>query len=243
MSNRFAFAFLAAASMLAACSDSSTEPVAVRAAARAFVYQGNDQRVAAGKVATDSLAVLLVDANGAPVADVEVTWSSDQAGVLSQLSTRTDAQGIAKVAYTAGTRVAIGDVQASPAGLDPVHFALQVAPDAPARIEAMAQLVDTIAFDEALTAASVRATDQYGNPIAELQFAVALVDTEGGAADLGTVTTDAQGVAAIAAPVTAAAGDYQLRFTSGELAIAYHITVLPEPVVEGRGSSLRRTRP
>lgn len=242
MSNRFVFAALAAASMLTACSDTATAPVAVRAA-RVFTYQGNEQRVSAGKSATDSLGVLIVDANGAPVANVDVTWSVDGSGVLSQLSTQTDAHGVAKVAYTAGTRVATSDVQASPAGLDPVHFSLQIAPDAPAKIEAMAQVVDTVAFDETFSGATVRATDQYGNAIADLTFAVSLVDAEGSTTELGVVATDAQGVAAVTSPVSAPAGDYELRFVSGELSITYHLTVLAEPVVEGRVSGLRRTRP
>ncbi|MCA0374459.1 MAG: hypothetical protein LCH84_02245 [Gemmatimonadetes bacterium] len=188
MSNRLAFTVVAFAAALTACSDSSTEPVAIRTAARA------------------------------------------------------DAQGVSKVAFTAGTRAVLSDVQASPAGLEPVHFTLQVTPAEPARLEAVSDVVDTLAFDEALTGAAVRAVDQYGNAVADLPFAIALVDASGSATDLGSVTTDVQGIATVPVPVSAPAGDYQLSFRSGELSLSYQLTILPEPVSEGRVVTLRRSR-
>lgn len=242
MSNRLAFTVFAFAAALTACSDSSTEPVAIRTAARAYAQQGSEQRVQAGKPAADSLAVLVVDASGAPMANVEVTWSADVGGAVSELSGKTDAQGVSKVAFTAGTRAVLSDVQASPAGLEPVHFTLQVTAAEPARLEAMSDVVDTLAFDEALTGAAVRAVDQYGNAVADLPFAIALVDATGSATDLGSVSTDEQGVAAVPVPVSAPAGDYQLSFRSGELSLSYQLTILPEPVSEGRVVTLRRSR-
>lgn len=242
MSNRLALALIVAASTLTACSDSSTEPAVVRSAARAYAHQGSEQRVQAGKPAADSLAILVVDAAGAPLGNVEVTWSADVGGSISELSSKTDAQGISKVAFTAGTRAVLSDVQASPAGLEAVHFVLQVTPADPAKVEAMSDVVDTLAFNEALMGASVRATDQYGNGIADLPFAISLVDAAGSATDLGSVSTDAQGVASVPVPVSAPAGDYQLSFRSGDLAISYQLTILPEPVSEGRVVTLRRTR-
>lgn len=240
MSRRFLFSLVAPAAFLTACSDNSSAPVAAATPARAFAFKGDGQHLIAGGSATDTLTVLVVGADGAPIANAAITWSGDAAGTLVSSATQTNASGHADAVFSAGTRSGIATITATVAGLEPVVFSVFVDPDSPSRLTAMAPLSDTLAYGQGYTGGGVAVVDQYGNAVPNVDFTTSLLDAESSLITFGGTASDAQGVARVpfaVAPTTP--GTYTLRFEGSSLTMNYQI-VVKEP--EGEGMGLRRAR-
>jgi hypothetical protein len=216
--------------------------VATNAPAQAFAYAGHGQRITAGG-ATDTLVVLVVGSNGAPVSGLAVTWTGDAAGTLTESATVTDANGRAQAIFAAGTRAGAARVTAAASGVEPVAFEIAIDPASPARLRAMAPLADTVAFGQAFTGGGVQVVDQYGNAVSNVEFSTSFFDAEQTLISTGMSQSDAQGIARVPFAIApSAAGDYTLRFESPSLSFQYSITVLA-PVDSSSTSSLKRVRP
>jgi M6 family metalloprotease-like protein len=92
---------LAAAALLAACGD-SLSPDDELGAVELEIVSGNQQTGIAGRALADSIVVRAVRPSGTPAPNVGVTWSST-GGQVSATGTYTDADGLARVQWRAGT--------------------------------------------------------------------------------------------------------------------------------------------
>ena len=224
-------AVVTAVLMLSACSD-STAPAAAPTVARAQAIVGEWQRIVAGTPASDSLTVLVLGTDGAPMANANVEWSVPaSAGTVSITKARTDARGLASTAFTAGTTAGTVFVTATVAGLSPITFSLEIAADAPFRLNAMSALSDTLMMNEAYAGGTVRVTDQYDNGLAGVLL-VASLFAEGSedAVQTAAVVTDDQGVAKSAFEMMPAPGEYRLVFSNESMTLTYRVTVMmPDP--------------
>ncbi|HEX6645105.1 MAG TPA: Ig-like domain-containing protein [Gemmatimonadales bacterium] len=121
MTRMFKIALLACAFGVAACSDSVEEgpdPVAIE------LVDGDAQDGSAGSALAEPLRVRVTDADGAPVAGVEVTWAVLTGGGSITPVSSTDAQGIAAATFTLGPSNGAHTASASVDGLtgSPVEF-------------------------------------------------------------------------------------------------------------------------
>lgn len=240
INTRLAFS-LAAATLLTACSESST-PVATAAAARAFAVAGHGQHVIAGGLTADTLILQVTDADGAPLAGVAVSWSADAAGTLLEPAQRTDGQGRAQAIFTAGTKVASARIAATASGVEPVVFEVEIDPAAASQLQAMAPLSDTLAYGQAYTGGGIKVMDQFGNAVPGMDFNAQLIDSNESLLGYGVSGSDSNGIVRVPFTVAPdAAGSYTLRFESSALRMQYGITVLAP--VDSSASSLRRSRP
>jgi hypothetical protein len=241
INTRLVLSLTTAASLLTACSDSST-PVATTAAARAFAIAGHGQHVIAGGLTTDTLILQVTDADGAPLAGVSVSWSADAAGTLLEPAQRTDQQGRAQAIFTAGTKVASARIAATASGVEPVVFEVQIDPAAASQLQAMAPLSDTLEYGQAYTGGGIKVLDQFGNAVPGIDFTAQLIDASESLLGYGVSGSDSNGIVRV--PFTVApdvAGSYTLRFENSALRMQYGITVLAP--VDSSASSLRRSRP
>jgi hypothetical protein len=231
----------AVAGLLSACSDSPS-PIAPEAPARAFAYAGNSQHVVAGTTASDTLMVLVAGTDGAPIANASVSWTVDNSGTLSTASSTTDANGLARTVFSAGTQAGFARISAAVAGIDPVGFELVIDAAAATRIMAMSTVNDTLDTGEAYTGGGVQVSDAFGNAVKNVDFMVTLVNAADEVLSVGSIATDERGVAGmpfLVAPTDA--GEYALRFASSDLTLVYRLTVVAPPIAEGR--TLARQRP
>ncbi|MBY0489274.1 MAG: Ig-like domain-containing protein [Gemmatimonadaceae bacterium] len=242
-STRWIASALIAPLLLTACSDSTTAPATAAAPARAFSYAGDGSHVTAGSTLADTLTVFVVGADGGPIANATVTWSADDAGTLVTSSARTDARGFASAIFAAGTRVGTAHITGTIAGLDPATFDVIIDPATPSRLQAMAELSDTLTFGQAYTGGGVKVTDDFGNAIANFAFTTSLLDASGTVLVTGVSTSDERGIAAVPFVVAPGeAGSYRLQYASDALSMNFGITVLA-PVDSSSTASLRRVRP
>jgi hypothetical protein len=241
MSNTFRLALSlgTAAALLSACSDNSS-PVAVPASpARAFAYAGNGQHVLPGALTTDTLIVLVADADGAPLSGVAVTWTVDKAGTLLEPASRTDANGRAQAIFASGPRVATARITATASGVEPTVFEVIIVPAAASRLQAMAPMSDTLDLGETYTGGGIRVTDQFGNAVPGMEFSAQLFDADESLVAFGLGGSDSDGLVRVPFIVQpTAAGSYALRFESPALRLQYGITVLAP--VDSMSASTKR---
>ncbi len=201
----------------AACSDSTATSPSV---ANLVVVTGNNPQqtdTVTGTLATP-LEVLATDANGTPIPNVTITWtpgSQGNQGVPSSSSVTTNTNGLAQVTWTLGTKAGTDSMTATANGATPIVFTATATPGAPAQVMTVndnpqsATAGSTIPF-------SVEVLDQYGNPIsgATVSWAVA---TGGGALNLSSSTTDANGQAQVSWTLGVTAGTNTITATVGTL--------------------------
>ena len=150
---------LLAVALLAACRDSTGTPVP----AEMRVMSGNGQAATVGEAAPLPLIAGVLDADGDPVAGVTVQWAvSSGGGSISAASGQTDADGLARVHWTLGTRAEAQTVTATVEGLSPVVFTITPAPGPFVRIAITPDSVDLTAVGE-LVVLRPSYTDAYGN--------------------------------------------------------------------------------
>jgi hypothetical protein len=196
-----ATALLAAATGLTACeAHRTTAPPEPANLAR---ISGHGQSGAAGQALSQPLVVAVTSAAGAAVAGVAVTWTATAVnGSVSAAATTTDAQGHASVTHTLGPRTGaqVDTVIASVAGLagSPVMFIASATAGPAAVLTMISGDGQTAGAGDTLPARLVvRAADQFGNPASGVGIAWA-VTAGGGSVSSTTVSTDAQGMAAVA---------------------------------------------
>ena len=112
-------ALVAAALIATACQLSTDAPSAQTAA----INSGDDQTGPVNTAFPDPLSIIVVDQYGFVMENIQVTWAvRNGGGTLSATDTRTNAQGISSVIYTAGPNVGISTITATIAGLGTLNF-------------------------------------------------------------------------------------------------------------------------
>jgi plastocyanin len=165
------------------------------------VSAGNSQVGAAGTALPESLAVIVRDVSGAPLAGVNVTFTvTAGGGTVSPASRVTNAAGIAKTLRTLGPNAGTQTVSAAAGSLTPIQFS------------AVSQINGAVNIANSTTGAL---TDSVGATKAE--SLVVLVTDQNAAPVQGiTVTWASTGGTVSASSVpTSAAGVSKVRFTYG----------------------------
>ena len=183
--------------VVAACSggDAPQVPTALQASSV------NNISAPAGTLAVTVPTVTLTDAAGKGIAKVWVHFSVAGGGKVTNDSAQTNANGLASSGgWTLGTAAGTQTLTATASGLNPVVFNAQVSAGA---VAALIRLTGDPQSAVVATAVqnppSVRAVDQYGNPVAGVQVSFStIVGASAGSAGTiagATKTTDANGVA------------------------------------------------
>ncbi|MEP6766090.1 MAG: Ig-like domain-containing protein [Gemmatimonadaceae bacterium] len=176
---------------LAACSsDAPQVPTALSASSV------NNITAAAGTLTTTVPTVTLTDAGGKGIAKVWVHFSATGGGKPVNDSNQTNASGLATSGgWTLGTVAGVQTLTATASGLNPVIFNAQVTAGAvSALVRLTADPQAGVVNTNVPSAPSVRAVDQYGNPVAGVTVSFSPINAAGTIAG-NTKTTDANGVA------------------------------------------------
>lgn len=168
------------------------------------VSAGNNQVGAAGTALAESLAVIVRDVGGAPLAGVNATFTvASGGGTVSPGSRATSAAGIAKTRLTLGPNAGTQTVTAATGSLTPVQFSAvsQISGAVNIANSTTGPLADTVGATKAESLA-VLVTDQNATPV------------------LGVVVSWAStgGSVSPASAATSAAGVSKARFTYGTVA-------------------------
>ena len=172
---------------------------------------GNGQTGTVNEALSQLLVVQVQDGSGNPFAGTTVAWNvTAGGGSVSSTASTTDAQGNASVMWTLGPTVGTNQVEATSAGLagSPLVFTATGTVVPPQGITLALASGDgqsgTVA--QALTdQLVVVATDQAGNPVPDITVTWSITSGNGGLS-AATVTTDAQGLAAVSWTLGTAAG-------------------------------------
>ena len=230
---RSAIAALAVA-VVACGGDDGTGPNGGKAgpAASMALHAGNGQTAAAGTAVAAAPAVRVLDASNRPVAGHAVTFAvTAGAGSVSQSAATTDANGVATAgAWTLGTTVGANTLVASSSGLASVNFSATAIAGPPAQVHKVRGDTQSVVTGAAVPEPpAVRVTDLHGNAVAGVSV-VFTVGTGGGSVSGGTVTSDAEGVAAVGAwTLGATPGSNTLNATAGSLAPATFTATALDP--------------
>ncbi|HST58603.1 MAG TPA: Ig-like domain-containing protein [Longimicrobium sp.] len=203
---------------------------------------GHGQSAAAGTPLADSLVVELRTAAGEPVRGAAVAWSvAAGGGSIAPAATRTDAEGLARAAWTVGT--AAGPVQAS-ATVDEgtLAFAATVLAGAPAALRVAAGDGQSATRGTALAdSLAVRVTDRHGNPVpgAPVRWRVT---AGGGRVEADETRTDGDGVARVRWSVGVLLATQRAAASTGGLGeVRFSATPLPGTLVLAAVDTLART--
>lgn len=200
------------------------------------IVGGNAQTGAAGSVLADSLAVQVADKHGNGVPGVTVTWAvTAGGGAVSPAVAVTGPAGIAKAAWTLGTRAGANSATATAAGLPQATFSAIGAVGAPARLEAVSGTGQRGTVGTTLAQPFVvRISDAAGNLVSGMT--VTWTVTEGGGSlSASSVMTDASGLASTTLTLGSAPGTTTVRAEAGTLApVTFAATA-----ITGTGASLQ----
>ena len=107
-------------SLLGNACDLSTDAATAHTAS---INSGNGQTGPVSTAFPDPLSVIVVDQYGFVMENIQVTWAiRDGGGTLSASETKTNAQGIASVTYTAGPNAGISTITATIVGVGTLEF-------------------------------------------------------------------------------------------------------------------------
>ncbi|MEO8522435.1 MAG: Ig-like domain-containing protein, partial [Acidobacteriota bacterium] len=203
-------------------------------AAAIAAVKGANQTATAGSLLPDSLVVRVTDANGNPVAGIDVSWSATGGGSVSAPTVATGADGRAGVLRTLGatagpqaTTASVGSIAGSP-----VTFA------ATATVGAAGRLTITTAPSSSAASGApfdqqpqLQLRDANGNTVKQAGVAVSATIASGPGGTLvgsSTTATDANGLATFSGlGISGPGGTYTLNFggaglsgvSSGQIAI------------------------
>jgi uncharacterized protein YjdB len=189
---------------------------------------GTGQSGPVGETLPEPLVVLVSDADGAPLAGVDVTWSvSAGAGSLNKTTTRTDGTGSTAVEWTLGTSPGQQEVSVWAAGTGSVTFSATAQIGEPAEVSVTPSSLELEAGESHQFSAKVY--DRYGNRILgrpvewrTTNAAVVKVDVGGYATALGG------GTAAIKAKLDGASGSATVQVSgSGSGGVGWRVAVIP----------------
>jgi hypothetical protein len=220
---------LCALTAATACSESSSpvSPTEGTAVVRAMVIGGDNQLIPVMQEGLDTLAVRFYVPSGAPVAGATVTWTLSGDGRVTAVSAQTDAAGVARAVFQAGSKSGTVTVKAA-LGSDDVEFVLRVQAADPSKLEAMAMTTDTLSAGKPFNGAPVRVLDQYGNPVSDVPLTATIfaADSDEAQAQLFLVA-NAEGIARLGTDVALPAGTHRLVYAFGEHTVTYQLVVMP----------------
>jgi plastocyanin len=176
------------------------------------VSAGNNQVGAAGTALPESLAVIVRDQSGAPLASVTVTFTVlAGGGTVSPGSRVTGADGIAKTRRTLGTNAGTQTVLATAGSLTPVQFSAVSQINGAVNIanSTTGPLTDTVGAIKAESLV-VLVTDQNATPVPGI--AVTWAST-GGSVSAASVPTSAAGLSKVRFTYGTAAGNQSATAT------------------------------
>lgn len=216
---------VAAVSLAAACG--SDDPASPTNPGRLEKVGGDSQSVVVAATIAQPMVVRLLAENGNPLSGSTVTWAlaSATSGVLAGVSSTTDADGRATMAFTAGTIAGSATITATAGVLAPIAFTQKiVAGPATSLSKAIGDGVAALAG--AGVQLSVRVVDTHGNPVSGVSVAYA-VGPAGGTLSAATVESDASGLARVTLTLGASPGEYTVTATSGTLpAATFRVTAI-----------------
>lgn len=160
------------------------------------VNAGDNQVAPAGSVLPNSLAVIVRDENGTPLAGVNVTFAvASGGGSVSPTTRATDASGIAKTRRTLGPNAGTQTASASAASLAPVSFSAIAQIQGAVNIanSTTGALTDTVGATKA-ESLTVVVRDQNAAPVQGVNVAWA---SDGGSVTATSVPTSAAGLAKV----------------------------------------------
>jgi len=165
-------------------------PAAITASA------GTGQTAAAGAPLPTAPAVHVAEAKGRPTPGVTVTWAvTGGGGTANPGTSTTDANGNATTTWTLGGSLGAQGLSATVAGVAPLGFTATATAGAPASLTIVAGNAQTGTVGTAVPVApAVKVADAFGNPVANVAVAFAVV-SGGGTVTGATGTTNAQGIA------------------------------------------------
>lgn len=224
--------------------------VSSRQALRLVAVSGDNLTAEVGLVLPEPFVLRAVNAAGAPVAGVEVTWRGESPlSSVSHAFTVTDAQGEARVTGTLGRLVGLQRFFAEAEEAQPLQFRATA-------IAAPAERLSIVSGDGqralAATALSlplvVAALDRVGNPVMNVPVSFR-ADVGGGQVSTATVSTVANGEASTSATLGALIGPQtfvaespglsRATFTARATSAISHLSVSPQGRQMEVGSSLR----
>jgi subtilisin family serine protease len=225
--------------LIAACSDSATDPGRGSVPDSAFVVGGDDQFGIVGQSLLAPLEIRVTSADGRRLPGVTVSWSTSAGGgTVSPSTSSTDAQGVAQTTWTLGTGPGVHHAIATVSGLPPVTFAATVAAGVAARVLLSPDSVVLIAGNSRQFDAVVE--DEFGNSLTlpvtwtTSDTLVARVDSTGMVtprlARRALVTARAGGAIASSVVQVVAASASRLAFVEGGPANGRAGTVLTAPI-------------
>ncbi len=164
--------------------------------ANSIALNGGNGQTDTVSTALGAYSVKVLDALGAPVAGVPVSWAvPPNSGTIAPAQSTTDVAGIATATRTLGTVAGIQTATASVGGLtgSPVVFSATALPGAPTRLVKQSLDPQTGTVATGVVAPVVKVVDQYGNGVAGV--IVDFASAGGGALGATKDTSDALGLA------------------------------------------------
>ncbi|HEU4698712.1 MAG TPA: Ig-like domain repeat protein, partial [Gemmatimonadales bacterium] len=210
-------------------------------AATLAAVSGDAQTATAGTPLPDSLVVHVSDADGNPVAGVEVSWTLTGGGAVSAAQTTSGADGRTGVVRTLGPAVGTQTTVATAVGLagSPVTFTATARAGAAGALSITTQPSATAQSGVAFaTAPVVRLLDANGNPVTTSGVAVTatIATGEPGAQLIGQSTRGTtNGVATFSGlGIQGPAGSYTLTFGGADL-----VGVTSQPITIAGGAAAK----
>lgn len=207
---------------------------------RIRIVSGADQQGTVGELLPNALVARITDASGNVIAGVPVEWEVvSGGGVLEQVDTGTNQNGVAIGIYRLGTVAGANSVRLSTNnGNLSATFDATGLPGAPADIDAVAGDGQTGIPGATLAPFSVVITDEFGNVLPEVTVHWT-VTSGGGTLSSETSTTDINGRASITYQLPLQPGVAHVRAQAGPVSTLFTVTAA-EPPTE---SSIRSMLP
>ncbi len=198
------------------------------------VAQGNNQEAFAGTAVPTPPSVRALSADGEPIPGAVVTFVvTDGGGTLAGAEATSNADGIATVAsWTLGEEVGQNVLNATaPGTTDRVVFIARGFVGPPANVEKLQGDAQTVTAGLPVPVVpSVRISDQFGNPVSDLEISFSAA-TGGGSVGAATATTDMDGETDVGSwTLGGAPGANTLVATAGEASATFDATGVPGPV-------------
>ncbi len=203
---------------IARCGGSTTDPHPVASAIAAV--QGGTQNGTVGTALPESLAVIVTDAAGDPVAGVDVAWAAQNGGSVGASTVTTDARGRAAVQHVLGPTAGPQTATATVANLEgsPVTFTATAAAVPTPGLTLTTPPPPTAQSGEVFTPQpSLTFSDAGGTPLAGVTV-TATLSAGGGLVGVTTTTTNAAGVATFTDLAITGAGTRTLSFAAANAA-------------------------
>ena len=209
---------------VAACKDDSDNTAPLVATGITADNGTNNQTAVAGGTLAQPVAVHVTDQNGAPIANVTVTWTTVNGGSVSAPSSTTDATGSASVSWTLSTTAETDSLKASIfSGASTIITATGTTGSATTETKVSG---DNQVDASGATSAPfvVMVVDQFNNPVSGV---VVSWSSSGGTLSAVTSTTDATGKTSVTMQIPAA-GTYTVTAAAGAASsVTFNLVATP----------------